>query len=326
MTSADPGYQALRTAAGWLDLAGRGVIQVRGQDRARLLHALATNHVGQLQPGQGCYAFFLNGQGRILADVNILRFADFLWLDTEPETARRVYEHVDRHIIADDVTLEDLTGETAVLGLDGPEAAAVLAAAAGAPVPEEPGSHAEWDARVVARLSSTGAAGWRIFAPLSDRARLIDQFERAGAVSASPEAVRVVRLELGKPRYGEDFSDQHLPQETQLLEAVHFNKGCYLGQEIVERIRSRGHVPRLLMRLQVEATEPPPAGSQIMAGEKAVGQITSAAFSPARGHVVALGYLRPDDLTAGVPLGVAGAAVKIVAPKPAGISTTREGT
>jgi len=325
MTSADAGYRALREAAAWLDLSGRGVIRVTGQDRARLLHALVTNHVEQLQPGQGCYAFFLNAQGHILADVNVLRFADSVLLDTEPETARRVYEHVDRYIIADDVTLEDLTTATAVLGVEGPEAAAVLAAA-GAPAPEEPGRHAVWEARVVARLSSTGAPGWRIFAPLGDMARLIGQFERAGAVSASSEAARVVRLEIGRPRYSEDFSGQHLPQETQLLEAVHSNKGCYLGQEIVERVRSRGHVHRLLMRLQVEATEPPPAGSQIMAGEKAVGHITSVAFSPARGKVVALGYLRPDDLTPGVPLAVAGVAVEILARRPAGISAPKEGT
>jgi folate-binding protein YgfZ len=325
MTSADPGYRALREAAAWLDLSGRGVIRVTGQDRARLLHALATNHVEQLQPGQGCYAFFLNAQGHILADVNVLRFAESLVLDTEPETARRVYEHVDRYIIADDVTLEDLTAETAVLGLEGPQAAAVLAAV-GAPVAEAPGRHAEWEDSVVARLSSTGAPGWRIFAPLGDRLRLIGQLERAGAVSATSEAARVVRLEIGTPRYGDDFSDLHLPQETQLPEAVHFNKGCYLGQEIVERIRSRGHVHRVLMRLQVEATEPPPAGSQVFAGEKAVGEITSAVFSPARGQVVALGYLRLDDLTPGVPLAVAGVAVVILARRPAEISAPKEGT
>ena len=100
------GYQALRESAAWIDLSGRGKIRVTGEDRARLLHAMTTNDVQNLKPGDACYAFFLNAQGRILADVNILCFEDHFLLDTEPETARKVFEHLDKFIIADDVTLE----------------------------------------------------------------------------------------------------------------------------------------------------------------------------------------------------------------------------
>ncbi|MEK7404792.1 MAG: glycine cleavage T C-terminal barrel domain-containing protein, partial [Acidobacteriota bacterium] len=122
---------------------------------------------------------------------------------------------------------------------------------------------------------------------------------------------RTVRLEFGRPRYGEDISDKYLPQETQLLHAVHFNKGCYLGQEIVERVRSRGMVHRLLVRLAIDAVEPPEAGTKITAGEREVGEITSAAFSPAAGKVLALGYVRLGEIGADAPLAAGGHAAEI---------------
>lgn len=309
------GYRALRQGAAWLDLSGRALIRATGEDRARLLHAMTTNHVQQLQPGQGCYAFFLNAQGRILADVSLLCFPDHFLLDQEPETRRGIYTHLDKHIIADDVTLEDITEQTAVLGIEGPNSAGVLAAL-GVPLPEAPYSHAPWGTCTVARLSSTGAPGFRVFAPREEKQDLVARLESAGAVPAGPEAAQTVRLELGRPRYGEDLTDKYLPQETQLLHALHFNKGCYLGQEIVERIRSRGSVHRFLMRLQVDSAEPPAPGTRIMAGEKEVGEVTSAAFSPAAGKVVALGYLRRDDIHPQSQLTIGGAAAEITAPRP----------
>src|SRR5437588_4121301 len=113
------GYEALRSSAAWLDLPSRGKIIVTGEDRARLLHAMTTNHIQQLQPGQGCYAFFLSAQGRILGDSNVLCFADHFLLDTEPEIAGKIYEHLDHFIIADDVTLENLTPSLVTIAVEG---------------------------------------------------------------------------------------------------------------------------------------------------------------------------------------------------------------
>ncbi len=120
------GYRALRESCAWRDASARGRIVVRGDDRARLLHAMTTNDVQHLAPGQGCYAFFLNAQGRILADVNIFCLPDRLLLDTEPETRTKVYEHLDRYIIADDVTLEDVSDQTGTISLEGPTSGKVL--------------------------------------------------------------------------------------------------------------------------------------------------------------------------------------------------------
>ena len=112
------GYAALREAAGWLELPGRGKIRLTGEDRARLLHAMTTNHIEKLKPGEGCYAFFLNAQGRILGDVNLFCFEDHILLDTEPETRQKLFEHLDRYIIADDVTVEDETDRFATLAVE----------------------------------------------------------------------------------------------------------------------------------------------------------------------------------------------------------------
>ncbi|HEV8040409.1 MAG TPA: glycine cleavage T C-terminal barrel domain-containing protein [Bryobacteraceae bacterium] len=280
------GYDALRNGAAWLDLSTRGKIKLLGEDRARLLHAMTTNHIQQLAPGTGCYAFFLTVQGRILADVNVLCRPDHFLLDLEPETREKVYQHLDHYIIADDVTLEDATDSTATIAVEGPKSAEVLHAA-GAPTPEVDYSSAEWGTRLVARLNSTGSPGFFVFAPESEKAELIAQLEAAGAVAGDAEAFNVVRLEHGKARYGEDLSERFLAQEANRPHALHFSKGCYLGQEIVERVRSRGQIHRVLMPLVLDAKEPPVPGTKLP-----IGEITSAAYSPALDKVVALAYVR----------------------------------
>jgi folate-binding protein YgfZ len=284
-----PGYQALREGAAYLDFASRGKIFASGEDRLRLLHAMTTNQVKELQPGQGCYAFFLNPQGRILADANLFILPDRILLDVEPEVRESLYQHLDKFIIADDVALEDVSESLTAIGVEGPGAADVLAAM-GAPIPEAPYSHVDWDGRIVARVNATGEPGFRIFG------------EKLTHTPADAESVRVVRLEHAKPRYGEDIFDTTLPQETQQKHALNFNKGCYIGQEIVERIRSRGHVNRLLVGLRVDATEPPPSGTKLSADGAEVGEVTSAAFSPALRKVVALGYVRAQYAAPDTPL------------------------
>jgi aminomethyltransferase len=287
------GYEALRSGAAWLDLSGRGKIKMTGEDRARLLHAMTTNHIQQLTPGTGCYAFFLTTQGRILADVNILCRPDHFLLDLEPEAREKIYQHLDRYIIADDVTMEDLTAQTVTIAVEGPKSAGVLAAA-GAPALETEYSSAEWGTRLVARLNSTGSPGYFVFAPVTEKAELIAQLEAAGAVAGDAEAIRAVRLEHGKARFGEDLSERFLAQEANQPRALHFSKGCYLGQEIVERVRSRGQVHRVLMPLLLDAKDPPAAGTKLQIGEANVAEITSAAYSPALDKVVALAYVRTE--------------------------------
>ena len=185
----------------------------------------------------------------------------------------------------------------------------------GAPLPSAPYSHQTWGERLVIRFSVTGQPGFSIVAPAAHREALLHDIEAAGAVRASDQDARAVRLELGHPRYGEDITDRYLPHETQMLGALHFNKGCYIGQEIVERIRSRGGVHRFLAPLEIEGDNPPEAGAVITADGKALGEITSAAWSPARGRTVALGYLRLGEIPQDAALACAGRPVHL-APMP----------
>ena len=314
------GYDALRTAAACLDVSARGRIYASGDDRARLLHAMTTNHVQQLTPGTGCYAFFLNAQGHIQADVNLLCLEDRFLLDTEAETRERVFRHLDKYIIADDVALEDVTATLACVAVEGPHAAAVLAAI-GAPTPDAEYAHVLWNGAIVERTSETGEPGFRIFMPNETKADWIARLESAGAVSATPDEARTVRLEHGKPRYGEDIFDTTLPQETRQMHAVHFSKGCYIGQEIVERIRSRGRVNRLLVTLEVEGESPLAGGTKVVAGAAEAGEIASSAFSPALGRVIALAYLRAQYAADAAVL-QAGGRTALVQPQSGGLSSS----
>jgi folate-binding Fe-S cluster repair protein YgfZ len=139
------------------ELPHRGRIKVLGEDRKRLLHAMTTNHIQQLEPGQGCYAFFLSAQGRIQSDVTILAQEDHLLLDLEPAQAKPIFAHLDKYIIADDVTLEDATDQQTTLALEGPGAKAILEKI-GAPTPEARYASAAWAGRLVVNTTYTGAA------------------------------------------------------------------------------------------------------------------------------------------------------------------------
>jgi len=288
------GYEALERGAAWMNLSGRGRIAVRGRDRARLLHNLASNEVKRLAAGSGCYAFLLSPQGRIQADFTLLAFDDHMLLDTEPELREKVIQHIRRYIVADQVELEDVTASTGAIALEGPEAAHVLANAGGS-APTSDYQHAAWGEGgevTVARISLTGQPGFRIYAPLGEADGIIRRLSEAGARPAGEEDARVVRMENGRPRYGEDIRDTSLPQETGQMRAVSFTKGCYLGQEIVERIRAQGHVNRKLVRLRLASTLPAAAGAKLTADGAEAGEITSSIYSPAQGSAIALAYLR----------------------------------
>ncbi len=311
---ATEGYRALREHAALIDLSARGKIRVIGDDRARLLHAMTTNHVEQLKPGEGCYAFFLNAQGRILGDVNLLCFEDHFLLDTEPETRRKIFEHLDRYIIADDVTVEDVTDRISTMAIEGPESASVLERI-GAPVPQTEYSTALWDDITIARLNSTGSPGYFLFVPATRKDDVIARLSAAGAIAANPDDARVVRLEHGRPRYGEEITERYLVQETGQLQAVHFSKGCYLGQEIVERVRSRAQIHRVLRRLEIDTADTPAAGVKLKSagadGAADAAEIVSAAFSPALQKTVAMAYVRTQFAEPGTELSLGDAHAKV---------------
>lgn len=286
-------YNALRDRCAVIELKDRGLILVKDEDRVRLLHAMTTNAVKGLAAGEGNIALLLNEKGRILAEVLVLCREEDLLVDTEPGTRETVMEHLDRYIIMDDVELEDVSEDHCVFGVEGPQAAALLDGL-GVTLPELDFAHTAWGDTLVARYSYTGGPGYRIYAPLAMKEELLAKLRAAGAIECDLATADAVRLEYGRPRHGVEFSDQHLVHEAQLLSHISFTKGCYLGQEIVERVRSRGNVNRLLVRVVADTSEAPSADSQVMVGEKEAGAVKSAAYSPAIGKSIAFALVRTE--------------------------------
>jgi tRNA-modifying protein YgfZ len=302
------GYKALRRGAGVIDVSARGRILARGRDCARLLHNLTSNEVKKMTPGSGCYAFLLSPQGRIQADLHLLCFEDHFLLETDPELREKVYQHIRRYIIADQVELVDVTAETGEVALEGPGAAAVLAGLQ-APNPGGDYSHVQWGDATIAAMSLSGQPGFRIFCPQPDD--LVRRLAAAGAKPVTEEDIRLVRIENGKPRFGEDIRETSLPQETQQMHAVSFNKGCYLGQEIVERIRAQGHVNKKLVRVEIDSADTPASGTKLSANGAEAGELTSAVYSPESGKVVGLAYVRTPHANAGTELQAGDLQVKV---------------
>jgi len=304
--SAEAEYWALKKGAGLMDLSHRTRILVLGKDAPRFLHGMVTNDVKGLTPGQGNHAFLLNVQGHILADLRIFRLEpEVFLLDSEPQSSQIITDTLDRHIIADVVELEDKRGELACIALDGPRARETLGQA-GLKLPAMTlleYFYSEELAARIARVSLSGRDGvWIMATP--DRAaelwrKILDASSNTGVRPVGFEALEICRIEAGIPRYGIDITEKNLPQETGQMDAISFTKGCYIGQEVVERIRSRGHVNRKLMRLVFDGKETVPSDIPVFSEGQDVGTMCSSAYSFGLGKSIGLGYLRKEAAVAG---------------------------
>ena len=297
-------YDAVRARAGWLDLADRAVLEVTGSDSVEWLQGMLSNDVQDLKPGTGVPAAVLNIQGKILADVLVLRTDNGFLVMLDKPLASEVVEHLNRYLIADEVEIADLSAEFSVVSIQGPEAGARLAGVLGLDgLPAEKLSHAEvahagGRLRVI-QASHTGEPGFDLMVP-KDHLQDLAELPAARAIPwIGIRARETLRIEAGIPRYGVDMDADTLLLETCLDDAVSFTKGCYLGQETVERIHSRGHVNRKLTGFKVERAEVPDAGDSVLDGDRAIGRVTSAVASPRFGCPIALGYLHRDYLEPG---------------------------
>jgi folate-binding protein YgfZ len=304
-------FQSLLSGCGLYDLSWRAKIAVTGGDRVRWLNGMATNNIRDLASGHAVYAFLLNAQGRIQADLYVFQRGDSLLVDTERGQKEKVLQLFDHYIIADDVEIADISGKLTALGLTGPESRSVLERA-GIDVPDL--AHLQfadvnWQQRTITLLRSGEEAreSWQVWIAPEHAGELWSALLKAGARPTGTTALNFFRISRGIPQFGEDIRDRDLPQETGQTRALNFTKGCYLGQEIVERIRSRGAVHRQFTAFVIEGTLPEP-GARILAGEpdqKEVGEITSSVILPLPGgdRPIALGYLRREaagrDLRAG---------------------------
>jgi aminomethyltransferase len=291
-------------------LGTRGVLEVSGGDRVRWLDGMISADVKSLAPGTGAFGLLLTRQGRVVADLHVLARTEGLWLELEAAGAPAVLARLAGYVIADDVTLTDRSPEFARLALEGPRAAPVLSAAAGAPVALEPHAWRELEIggerATVAAYGFTGFPAFQLFAPLAAADRLATALLAAGASAASHDTLECLRIEAGTPWLGRELDESVLPAEARLEAAISISKGCYTGQEVVTRMRSRGRVGHLLMGLRFEGGALPERGAAIEVAGARVGQVTSAVHSPEQG-AIGLGFVRAELAEPGGRVRVAGA-------------------
>ncbi len=304
-------HEAVRSAVGLFDFSFRSKFILTGEHRVRFLHRIVSNDVKSLSVGQGTYATLLSAQGRILVDLRIYVEEDRLWVDTDADLAEKAISGLRRYIIGDRV--EIAPGDLYAVAIQGPRSVEAFHATLGNRLPnlEREMDHCvvdyEGGRTHVVRLSSTGEEGYEIWLEADRLQRFWRAALDAGRVSAcGSEALESLRIEAGIPRYGQDLAEDTLPLEAGLLNALSFNKGCYVGQEIVERARSRGHVNWKLMGLRLELGAQVPKPSEVLTADgKTVGEVTSACFSPSLNRPVALAYLRREVSEAGTKLAFA---------------------
>ncbi|MGN6255666.1 MAG: CAF17-like 4Fe-4S cluster assembly/insertion protein YgfZ [Solirubrobacterales bacterium] len=305
----DAQYRQLREECGLLDRSERGRLLVSGTEAAEYLQGQLTNDTEAIEPGEGLYAALLDRKGHMQADMRVLRpggGAD-LWLDTEPEGLEAARRHLGMYKIGRDVDVTDVTAERALLSLIGPRAVEVAGAA---PLPE---NGCEETTIGGARCLAVGtAAGIDLFVPATERDRVWDALLEAGAVEVSPEAVEILRIEAGRPRFGAEMGTETMPAEAGIVEAaVSFTKGCYIGQETVARLHYKGKPNRHLRGLRLSAPARP--GTSLRLGDKEVGTLGGAAVSPALGPIGLAILRREAEPGATLAVGEDGVTAEVVA-------------
>jgi tRNA-modifying protein YgfZ len=302
----DAQYRVMREGAGLLVRRERRLLRVGGPEAAEYLQGQVTNDVEAIAPGEGCYAALLDRKGHMQADMRVLRLADDeLLLDTEAIASDAVLRHLSTYRVGRDVEVADVSESAVILSVIGPGAARVIGEA---PLGAE---HAHREAQlgaIRARLVATDL-GADAFIAAGDARAAEGALRDSGAEPVSAEAVEIVRVESGRPRFGAEMTTATIPQEAGINErAVSFAKGCYIGQETVARLHYRGKPNRHLRGLRLSATAA--REDSVVLGERELGVVGTAVLSPAHGPI-ALAILR-REAEPGATVEVAGAAATVV--------------
>lgn len=314
-------HAALTRAAAVLDLSFRGRVVLLGADRARLLHGQCTNDILGLPAGRGCYALFASPKGRIEADAHIYNLGEELLLDLEPGLSGRVMARLEKFILAQDVQIVDAAPHYGLLSVQGPRSfIAIKPQAFGIEEPTENHSFQTfevpaWGRLYLMRHDRAGTLGADLFVPVAALGAvwelLIGAVRAVGGVPAGWTALEAARIEAGIPRFGADFDAANLSAEAGLdARAVSFSKGCYSGQEVINRLRTFGNVAKALRGLRLPAGQPlPRRGDRLFREGRDVGHVTSAVDSPRFGPI-ALGYVRREGNAPGTRLALAAGAAE----------------
>jgi len=322
-------YAAVREGgAGLIDLSSRGRILVSGSEAVQFLNGLITNDMKTLAEGHWMPAAFPNVQGRLIASVRVIRLKDggtdqttpaaltrrgprenvcptFL-LDTEAATHEQVLKTIERFTLAGDFRVSDITNQTAHITVQGKKAAHVVSAVLDVEVAGLASTEAKqvtWlrneatGELTVVRATHTAEDGFDLILNAGEASGLWDALQAAGARSVGYDALEILRIEAGLPRYGVDMDETNVVTEAALDDAVSYTKGCYVGQEIIARIKYRGHVAKKLSGLLLTKAVKVEAGAALKSMDnKDIGRLTSTTYSPHLGRTIALGYLKYDYL------------------------------
>lgn len=309
-------YQALRTTAGILDRSNLGKIGFAGKDACDYLQRMTSNEVRQLPSGQGCYNTLLTDRGKMIADFRLYRLDESVQIDLDSLCRQPAMAILERFIIMDDVKITDLSDSFGIIGIYGPHAAAFLSSMLRLDLPPMvefrhfAAFYAGEEVRVTCQRF-TGEEGFEVWTPAtvleSFWTDLLAAAPSHGARPVGLETLNVVRVEAGVPLFSVDMDENTIPLEAGLDHAVNLKKGCYVGQEILSRIHHQGHINRKLTGLKFEGSGLPARGDEIRDGQKKVGNVTSAVFSPALGCGIGLSILRREYLEAGRAVSVASA-------------------
>jgi folate-binding protein YgfZ len=309
-------HAALRQTAGVLDLSFRGRLCLTGGDRVRFLHGQVTNDIKKLRVGEGCYAALVTTKGKMESDLNVFNLADEILLDFEPGMTETVTQRLEKYIVADDVQIVDAAPHYGLVSVQGPKSQeAVAALGLFEPIPGASFNIIKMlDATLgelyLANHPRLGSSGFDLFIPNNSLGAVADKLIAAvrqiGGRACGWTAFETARIEAGIPRFGADMNANYLPLECNLESAVVFNKGCYIGQEVINRVHSFGHVNKELRGLRLSS----PAGNRAAPGDKLfyqgaeAGQLTSVGHSPALDADIALGYVKRECNQAGAELTV----------------------
>jgi folate-binding protein YgfZ len=311
-------YRIATQAAGLLARADRGLLDVTGRDRAAWLHNLVTNAVKTLQPGEGNYAFATNIKGRTVFDLNLLVLEDRIWLDIDRRWIDAARKHLTKYIITEDVTLADISKDWERLAIVGPAAAEVIGRMGFgnlAPMAQLQHISFTWDGHPgrLVRNDFLGLPGAELLVAPADvdslLSALLDAGRPSGLARIDAPTAEILRIEAGRPASVTDIDEDVVPPETgQIERGISYHKGCYLGQEVIERMRSHGVIARKLVGVRLEGETGPACPAPIAVEGAESGRLTSVCWSYLLDSPLGLGYVRSAHATAGLVVNVAGEA------------------
>jgi len=306
---------ALRQSVGVLDFSFRSRLCLVGADRARFLHGQVTNDVKKLRVGEGCYAAITTAKGKMESDLNVFCLADELLLDFEPGLAEKISQRLEKYIVADDVQIVDAAPHYGLLSVQGPKAeATVRALGLFAEIPVHPLASIKVSDPALGEIYLANNprlmnSGFDLFVPNDSLAAVADKLTAAakqnGGRACGWQAFETARIEAGIPRFGADMDETNIPLECGLeARAITYTKGCYIGQEVINRIHSVGHVNRELrgLRLAADLKSLPQRGDKLFHAGKEAGYLTSAIKSPSLKANIALGYVSREANQPGTEL------------------------